>query len=356
MKITLIQFYSKHIIVLYLYLNIQIQNKKGDHLKAVQFHEFGESNQLKVCEIAKPIPKEDQLLIRVQAIGVNYADIMRRRGAYLEPTPLPFIPGLEVSGVIEEVGNKVTQYSPGDRVVALLLSGGGYAEYVAVNQELVTVIPDGISFEEAAALPLQGLTSYYILQEMARMRSGENVLVHAAAGGVGTLAIQLAKTFGAKHIIATASNNEKLKVASSLGADILIDYTQDDWEEKILAETEGYGVDVILEMVGGDVFYKSLKCLSPFGRIIVYGRASRQETIMDPRVLMKRNQSISGFFLGECKDHVKNNQVTKQLFQYVQEGNLTVLIGGVFPLEDAPRVHDLMEQRKTHGKLILKLS
>lgn len=324
-------------------------------MRAIQFQEYGESDKLQVIELDKQSPQGKQVLIRVEAIGINFADILRRRGAYLEPTPLPFIPGYEVAGVVEEVGSE-SSYKAGERVVALLLEGGAYAEYVTVHEERVTRIPDEISFEEAAATPLQGLTVYFMLKKMARMKDGDAVLVHAAAGGVGTIAVQLAKLLGAGKVIATASTEEKLQLAESLGADALVNYTEDSWKDKVLEATDGRGADIILEMVGDDIFYQSLKCLAPFGRLIVFGRASRKETLFDPRKLMNRNQTVSGFFLGDWKDYQANNKGISLLFDYIREGKLKISIGGVYPLHEVGKVQDLIENRKTHGKIILKPS
>ncbi|MGJ9457799.1 quinone oxidoreductase family protein [Oceanobacillus sp. CF4.6] len=322
-------------------------------MKSIHFEEYGESNQLKVIELDKKEPASNQVLIQVETIGINFADILRRRGAYLEPTPLPFIPGYEVAGVIQKTGSNST-FEVGDRVVALLLEGGGYSEYITTDEEKVTIIPDGISLEEAVAIPLQGLTAYYILNEMARIRKGETVLVHAAAGGVGTIAIQLAKLLGAGLVIATASTQEKLQHAKTLGADILINYTEDNWNEKVLEATNNKGVDIIMEMVGDDIFYKSIKCLDSFGRIIVYGRASRKETLFDPRKLMNKNQIVAGFFLGDWKDHQKNKEALELLFNFIKDKQLNISVGGIYPLEEVGKVHDLMERRKTQGKIILK--
>lgn len=324
-------------------------------MKAIQFKEYGESDTLQIIEMDKQKPLEKEILIRVEAIGINFADILRRRGAYLQPTPLPFIPGYEVAGVVEEVGSS-SSYQQGDRVVVLLLDGGAYSEYVTVREEFVTPIPDEITFEEAAATPLQGLTVYFMLKEMARIRDGETVLVHAAAGGVGTIAVQLAKLLGAGKVIATASTLEKLELARGLGADVLINYTEENWEDSVRDATDGKGADIILEMVGHDIFYQSLKCLAPFGRIIVFGRASRKETLFDPRKLMNRNQTVSGFFLGDWKDYQANSKAIRLLFDYIKAEQLKISIGGVYPLHEVGKVHDLIENRKTHGKIILKPS
>ncbi|MGG3923800.1 zinc-binding dehydrogenase, partial [Geobacillus thermodenitrificans] len=211
-------------------------------MKMVQFTEYGGPDVLEVKEVERPSPSGRHVLIEAEAIGVNYADTARREGRYVVPTPLPFVPGTEVAGVVREVGPDVQAIRPGQRVVALVESGG-YAEFVAVDERAVVSLPDGMDVQQAAALPVQGLSAYHILKTMSRLEDGETVLVHAAAGGVGTLAVQLAKRFGAKTVIATASTEEKRELARRLGADVTIDYTQNDWTKAVMEATDGRGVD-----------------------------------------------------------------------------------------------------------------
>lgn len=191
---------------------------------------------------------------------------------------------------------------------------------------------------------------------MGRLQQGETVLVHAAAGGVGTIAVQLAKIFGAAKVIATASTKEKLELAKKLGADVLIDYTEEGWELKVREATGGKGVDVALEMAGGDIFNKTLKCLAPFGRLVVFGNASREGYTMNPQQLMRRNQSVVGFFLPQI---MKNPDLLlpsiDDLFSYVASGELKLTIGGIYPFEKAANVHEEMNTRQTTGKLILQV-
>lgn len=324
-------------------------------MKVIQFEAYGGPEVLKLTEKEKPTPKGYEVLIEIDCVGVNYADTARREGQYVVPTPLPFIPGAEVAGVVVEVGEKVTKIKAGTRVVSLIESGG-YSEYALSNEFSVIPLPDEISFHEAVALPLQGLSAYHILKTMGRLQPGEAVLIHAAAGGVGTIAVQLAKIFGAGKVIATASTKEKLTLAKEMGADVLIDYTQEGWELKVREATEGKGVDVALEMAGGDVFNKTLKCLAPFGRLVVFGNASRETYTMNPQNLMRRNQSVVGFFLPQI---MKNPDLLlpsiKDLFSYVASGKLKLTIGGVYPIEQAAEVHEEMNSRQTKGKMILQV-
>lgn len=324
-------------------------------MKAIQFEAYGGPEVLKLTEKEKPTPKGYEVLIEIDCVGVNYADTARREGQYVVPTPLPFIPGAEVAGVVVEVGEKVTKIKSGTRVVSLIESGG-YSEYALSNEFSVIPLPDEISFHEAVALPLQGLSAYHILKTMGRLQPGEAVLIHAAAGGVGTIAVQLAKIFGAGKVIATASTKEKLTLAKEMGADVLIDYTQEGWELKVREATEGKGVDVALEMAGGDIFNKTLKCLAPFGRLVVFGNASRETYTMNPQNLMRRNQSVVGFFLPQImkKPDLLLPSI-KDLFSYVASGKLKLTIGGVYPIEQAAEVHEEMNSRQTKGKMILQV-
>lgn len=323
-------------------------------MKAIQFKEYGGPEVLNTINAERPVATGRNVVIEVHAVGVNYADTARREGQYVVPTPLPYIPGAEVAGVVVEVGEEVTSVKPGTRVVTLIESGG-YAEYALADERGLIPLPDQIDYRTAAALPLQGLSAYHVLKTMGRLEKGETVLVHAAAGGVGTIAVQLAKIFGAGKVIATASTAEKLELAREMGADVLINYTEEDWEQQVREATGKKGVDVALEMAGGDVFYKTLKCLAPFGRLVVFGVASGEQSNFNPAALMARNQSVIGFFLPQI---MRRPEILlpsiQEIFQYVIEGKLKLTIGGTFPLEQAREVHTLLQGRKTTGKLILE--
>lgn len=323
-------------------------------MKVVKFEEYGGPEVLQYIDSEKPKPKDHEVLIEVKAAGVNYADTARREGKYVVPTELPYIPGSEVAGVVVETGAGVTRFKSGDRVVALIESSG-YAEYAAIPEQVLTPVPEGISFEEAVALPLQGLSAYHILKTMGRLEPGETVLIHAAAGGVGTIAVQLAKLFGAGKIIATASTEEKLFHAEKMGATHLVNYSEDGWVGRIKEITGGKGVDVALEMVGGSVFNDTLKTLAPFGRLVIFGAASGEQAIFAPGQLMKRNQSVIGFFLPQIMRKPELFQKSfQELLGYMDSGQLKLTIGGTYPLEQAADVHELLQSRKTIGKLVLK--
>ncbi|ARF16265.1 quinone oxidoreductase family protein [Sporosarcina ureae] len=322
-------------------------------MKAIQLEQYGGPEVLQLVKMDKPAVGDQDVLVEIKAIGVNYADVARREGKYVVPTPLPFVPGAEVAGVITEVGKDVKRFKPGMRVVSLIESSG-YSEYAAIPEMTLAPIPDGVEYTDAVALPLQGQTAYHILKTMGRLEKGETVLVHAAAGGVGAIAVQLAKLFGAGKVIATASSEEKLAHAKEMGADHLVNYTEEGWELKVRELTDGKGVDVALEMVGGDIFRKTLKCLAPFGRMVVFGAASGERSPMDAGELMQRNQSVVGFFLPQIMKNFEVYQNSfKELLDYVRNGDLQLTIGGTFDLEEAAEAQRQLQGRKTMGKLVL---
>ena len=323
-------------------------------MKVIQFEQYGGPEVLQYIEQERPKPGDNEVLVEVKAIGINYADTARREGQYVVPTPLPYVPGSEVAGVIAEVGSNVTGFKVGMRVSALIESGG-YADFVALDENGLIPMPDDVDFEQAVALPLQGLSAYHILKTMGRLAPGETVLIHAAAGGVGAIAVQLAKLFGAGKIIATASSDEKLEHAKAMGATHLVDYSKEDWVDEVKSITDNKGVDLALEMVGGEVFNKTLKCLAPFGRLVIFGAASGEQVQFHPGQLMRKNQSVIGFFLPQIMRKPELFQQSfKELLGYMATGQLKLTIGGSYPLADAAEVHRLLQSRKTIGKLVLK--
>ena len=322
-------------------------------MKAIQFSEYGKSDVLQYVDAPKPEVKPGFVVVQVKAAGINFADIMKRYGTYLSPTPLPCVPGAEVAGVVTEVSPEVRQFKEGDRVVALT-EDGGYAEYILLHESQLIKIPDAVSFEQAASILLQGLTAYHTLKTSGQLIKGETVLVHAAAGGVGTFAVQLAKLFGAGKVIATASSEEKLEFAKSLGADIGVNYTDENWQEQVMAHTSGKGVDVILEMVGGDIFTKSVQLLGNFGRLVIYGRAGMEKSSLDPAILMQRNTSIIGFWLVRIMQRpALYRESVSEMLRFIENGELKVIIGETFKLQDAAVAQDKIESRKTTGKVVL---
>ena len=323
-------------------------------IKAVVAEGPGEPEVLRYTEVERPAPRGWEVLIRVEAAGVNYADTMRRRDRYLSRQNFPFTPGSEVAGTVVEVGEEVENVSEGDRVVTLLDSGG-YAELAAAPAASLIPLPENLGFVEAAAVPLQGLTAYHTIKTSGALKDGETVLVHAAAGGVGTLAVQMARLLGAGRVVATAGSREKLDLARSLGADALVDYTSEDWPEKVLQATDGEGADVILEMVGADFPEKNLRCLATFGRMVVFGAASGDRGHLVPGALMNNCQSVVGFWLVPILSRPDLlAPALEGILGWIASGDLKLTIGATYPIEKAAEAHADLEGRKTTGKLILK--
>lgn len=325
-------------------------------MRAIRYHRLGGPEVLQLDEIATPTPQAGEALIKVAAAGLNYADTRRRIGQYLEPTPLPYIPGSEVAGTVVALGADTPAdgfVRVGSRVMTLCPSGG-YAEYVAVPLRMLAPAPDGMDLTAAAALPLQGLTAYHTLHTSARMQPGETVVVNAAAGGVGTLAVQLAKLGGAGKVIAAAGSAEKLALARSLGADEGINYVTDDLAAQVRALTDGKGADIILESVGGQVFNRSLASLALFGRLVTFGQASGQPGTVETGRLMQRNASLIGFWLAILPNRMMVEGM-QALMGYLASGQLRVVVGATYPLADAARAQADLESRHATGKLVLTM-
>jgi NADPH2:quinone reductase len=321
-------------------------------MKAIRIRETGGPEVMHLEEIETPTPQAGEILVKVAAAGINYADLAQRAGAYLTRTRTPMTLGSEIAGTVATFGPGVTSPVEGTRVIAF--TQGGYAEYAIAQATMVIPIPPGIDFTHAAALPLQGITAYQLLRESARIQPGESVLVHAAAGGVGTLAVQLARLIGAGTVIGTASNAHKLDLVRRLGADVAINYTEQNWVEQAMNATGGKGVDIILEMVGGQIADQSLQCLAPFGRMVVYGAASGQITQFSGIQLMYKNQAIIGYWLAsQLRRPERIAQAVMDLMQYVISGKLEVVVGQTFPLAEAAEAHRAIAERKTTGKVVL---
>ncbi|MEP6931547.1 MAG: zinc-binding dehydrogenase, partial [Flavobacterium sp.] len=264
-------------------------------MKAIRFHKSGGPEVLVYEEVPTPQPNESEVLIKVEAAGVNFADITRRRGGYYpEQTEAPYTIGAEVVGTITALGEGVSNLGVGMLVIATPPTGG-YAQYVSVPAFLVIPVPTGISAVQATTLMAQGLTAALSIKHAARMQPGETILIEGAAGGVGSFAVQLAKLYGAGKVIAAASSAEKRKIAESLGADASVDYTQEGWVEKVKELTDGKGVDVVLEMAGGEITQQALNTMAPFGRMIYLGQSSGEIPKVDLWNLTVPTRSVTGF-------------------------------------------------------------
>lgn len=323
-------------------------------MKAIRFTEYGGPEVLQYVDVEKPTPGAEQILLKIEAVGVNYADTMKRHNQYLTPTKLPAILGGEIAGTIEEVGANVKHLKAGQKVFAIV-DTDGYAQYAAIPANAVFPIPAGLSPEQAVTLPVQGLTAYEILKFSGQLKAGESVLVHAAAGGVGIFSVQLAKLLGAGKVIATASTDAKLELAKSLGADHTINYTSEkDWPAKVRELTGGKGVDVILEMVGGEVFSQNFKCLNYFGRVVVFGAASRELPTMQPSQLMYRNHAVIGYWLvNTFRQPELLAKHMQELSELVATGKVKVIVEHTFPLSETAQAHTVLEGRQTVGKVVL---
>jgi NADPH2:quinone reductase len=301
-------------------------------VKAVVLRETGGPDQLEHAEVPDPEPGDGEVLVRVRAAGVNFADVLVRSGRYPQPPELPTVLGTEVAGEVD-----------GRRVMALPREGG-YSELVAVAEELLVPLPDAASFEEGASFLLTFLTAWIPLTRQVRVGDGSVVLVHAGAGGVGSAAVQVAKHLGAR-VVVTASSDEKRRVALELGADEAFGY--DDFE--------GVRADVVLDSVGGEVFARSFGVLKPLGTVIGIGFAGGWWEPLDPGPLVGRNVGLQGFYLGRLMRHrpdVVREAIGEVLALWEQDA-FKPLVGATFPLEDAPAAHRLIEERRSVGKVVL---
>ena len=312
-------------------------------MKAIQITEFGGPEVMQLVDLPDPNAGPDQVLINVSAIGLNFADTVQIRNQYVTQQKLPLIPGLEVVGTTSE----------GKRVLASI-SEGAYAQKVVAHKSAAMEIPEGVSDEAALAMLVQGTTAWHILKTFGHLVPGESVVVHAGAGGVGSVAIQLAKMWGAR-VIAVTSSDEKSALAKSLGADVTVDAKSANLVQAMLDANNGKPVDLVLEMVGGKTFDASLEVLAPFGRVIVYGMASGEmATPVNSISLLGSNKTITGFWLGHCfgKKELLDD-VIAQLFILIKNGKLKPIIGATFPLSKAGDAHRAIVGRGTTGKITL---
>jgi NADPH2:quinone reductase len=313
-------------------------------MRAIVLNEFGGPEQLVVSEVPDPEPADGQHVYDVLAAGINYADTHQTEDSYLARQTLPMIPGGEV----------VVRDPDGTRLLGLL-GGGGYAERIAADPRRLIAIPDGVADDAALTTLVQGATAWHLLRTSTGLREGETVVVHAGAGGVGTIAIQLAKRWGAGRVIATASSAEKRRVALDLGADAAVDSTASDLTAELRAANDGERVDVVLEMTGGAVFDQSLAALAPLGRLAVFGMAGRTPASpVDPRLLMARSQAVIGFWLVHVVQRpAMLAEAVDDLLAMIADGSLRPVIGATYPLDRAADAHRALLDRSSIGKLVL---
>jgi NADPH2:quinone reductase len=312
-------------------------------MRAVQIQEFGGPEVLEVVDLPDPEPGEDEVVVTVARAGMNFADTHQRENDYLAKAELPLIPGGEIAG-----------RTPDGRRVAAMLMNGGYAEKVAVPRNSLVPIPDDVTDDQAAGVLLQGLTAWTLLQISGRLQQGESVVVQAAGGGTGTLAVQLAKRMGAGRVIALASTPEKRELTERLGADVAIDSRSEDLAAAILEANEGKQVDVVLEMSGGPAFDACLSVLAPFGRLVTFGIASREPNQVMSQKLMRTSRAVVGFWLVHLLQRPDLlERGISELLESVASGKLEVVIGGTFGLGDVAKAHVALQGRSTQGKLLL---
>jgi NADPH2:quinone reductase len=319
-------------------------------VKGIRVEQFGGPEVLKFSEYELPPPASDEARVRLHAAGVNFIDIYRRRGTY--SVELPNTPGLEGAGVVEEVGSSVTNVKPGDRV-AYTSAPGSYSQANNVAAYKLIPLPDSLSFEHGAALPLQGMTAQYLVKEFHKIKPGETVLIHAAAGGMGLLLVQWVKHLGAR-VIGTVSNEEKAKLAREAGADEIIIYTQHDFVKESKRLTGDKGPEFIIDGVGKDTFTKNLDAVAARGHIVLFGSASGPADPVAPNSLQARSLTISGgslFTFIQTREEIIAR--SGEVLEGIKEGWLKLRAEHVLPLKDAARAHEMLETRQTTGKVVL---
>ena len=312
-------------------------------MRAVQIEEFGGPEVLQLVDLPKPEPGDGQVLIQVERAGMNFADTHQRENSYLAKYELPLVLGGEVAGTTED----------GRRVVALTPSGG-YAEYAVAPEATTFDLPDGADPAAALALLIQGLTAWHLYRTQARVAEGESVVVISGAGGVGNLAVQLGKPFGAGRVITTASSEEKRQLTLELGADAAVDPESDDLTAALIEANGGERVDAVFEMAGGRTFDQAIEALAPFGRIVTYGIASREANQVETGRLMRKSRAVVGFWLMHClgrRDMME--EPLRDLFGRLARGELRPQVGETYPLSEVKRAHEDLQGRRTTGKLVL---
>ncbi len=313
-------------------------------MRAIQMQQFGGPEVLELVDVPEPEPAEGQVRIRVSRAGMNFADTHTRQNTYLAKAELPLVPGGEVAGVREDTG---------ERVVALVGSGG-YAEVAVAPEALVVPVPEGLDDGTALAMLVQGTTAWHLHRTCGRVAEGESVVVHAAAGGTGSLAVQLGRSFGAGRVIATASSEGKRDLARELGAHVAVDSAAEGMAERLIEANGGERVDVVLEMAGGKVFEESMKALAPFGRMVTYGIASQEQNEVRTGALMRRSHAVVGFWLSHTlQQPALFAEALSDCFARAARGELRVVVGETYPLSEVRRAHEELQGRRTQGKLLL---
>lgn len=327
-------------------------------MRAIRIHRFGGPEELRCEEVAVPQPGEHEVLLRVHAAGLNYTDLGQRAGHMMGAPPLPFVPGLEAAGVIEAVGSEVRGLGVGTRVVAMLPNQGGLAEYAVAPAATVLAIPDALSFAQAVALPAQGPTALLGLRLGARLRGGESVFVPSAAGGVGTLLVQLARELGAGRVIGAASRADKRALVTRLGAAATVDMADPAWPAQVREATDGRGADVVFVAGGGAIAARSLEALAPRGRLVLFGADCMFDTAWSREQmtgLLAQNQSIVGFATFTLP-LAERQAALVEVLEWAASGRIEAVIGQTFALAEVARAHEAMAARSTTGKVVVRVA
>ena len=322
-------------------------------MRAIVVHKSGGPDVLRIEDVPDPQPAAGEVLVAIEAVGVNFIEIYQRSGGY--PMTLPFTPGSEAAGTVRAVGSGVGSLAPGDRVASTNVRGA-YAELAIVPADRAVRIPDGVTTRQAAAVMLQGMTAHYLSHATHPLRRGETCLIHAAAGGVGLLLVQMAKRIGAT-VIATAGNADKLALARQAGADHTIDYTTRDWVAEVKRITQGAGVAVVYDSVGKTTFDGSLDCLARRGMLVLFGQSSGAVSAFDPQLLNRKGS----LFLTRptLNDYIATRAELESrastVLGWVADGSLNVRIGAEYPLDRAADAHEALAERRTTGKVVLSV-
>lgn len=331
--------------------NLAIVGREARSVKAIQFKDVGGPEVMQLVDIPKPELRPRMVRVRNHAIGINFADNFFRQGTYQIKPKLPDTPGMEAAGVIDEIGPEVEGLKPGMRVAGIGLKA--YAEYSLFYANQTIPLPDSVGFEEGAAFPIQTLTAWFMIHTCHHTTPGQTVIVHSAAGGVGIVAMQIAKAAGAR-VIGTVSSDSKIAIAKQYGADEVINYETHDFAKEVMRITGGKGADLNLDAIGKPTFEKGIGCMAPFGHIILYGRAGGPPDKLDVFRLFQNAVKVSGFvLLTASSQHQLMRQGTEACFDLMREGKLKMLIGKSYPLGQAAEAHRFMESRQSVGKLVL---
>ncbi len=322
-------------------------------MKAVQLTGLNGFDSLEIVELDRPTPRDHELLLKVEAAGINFAELEMTKGKYPATKKLPFVMGFEAAGTVVETDSRANGVKAGDRITAIV-SSGGYAEFAVADAAMAIPIPEGISFAEATTIPIHGLTAYALLKFAAKPQAGESLLIQAAAGGVGLYLLQLAKLLGVRKVIALAGSKEKIELVRQLGADVAVDYSQKGWADRVLEVTQGKGVDVVLEAAAGEIGEESFKLAAPFGRVVLFGAKNIHEPFARERIqqLIYKNQSVIGFNLPSMRPE-QLAECIPNLLNLIAQRKLKLYANHTFPLEQVRAAFDALASRQTIGKVVL---